>query len=249
MDDLSQESTPLIPTTPVLRVRSWAVHPNADFTRDEAGGLPDLQGERAAYTLGLGSEELHQAGFPPYSLLRTQRLEHPNDVRAVASLTGTAPTARQRWYRVNAYDFAFAQNLTGRMFDPGDGKRVRQLEWSGLDAWFTQAAEVSKQKGLLYLLFCVEEEPRINFVVKEELGATLRDKDGNPILTREGLRAGMEVTAYTDDLLTVHHDEAHGFFLGGKDSVMMTLVFAEGRGWHVGVVGNLSGVKRLELHR
>lgn len=79
--------------------------------------------------------------------------------------------------------------------------------------------------------------------------ASLRDKDGQPILTRDGLRVGMEVTAYTDDLLTVHHDEAHGFYLGGRDSVMMFLEFTEGRGWHVGVVGNLSGLRRLELHR
>ncbi len=241
-----------------LRVRCW-VCVSYVGTRDGHQAILErwvpvpvvAHGERAAYVLGLGAQELHREGYPRYCLLPAHRVDSAKAALAV----GEAATEDQRWYRVEAYDFLVAQRERQFLCDQ---KFTRLVDWAEVDALWTSIHETHAQGGLRGLYFCVDPAPvlvpvdeagRIKFAVYEELGATLRDKDGQPILAREGLRAGMEVTAYTDDLLTVHHDEEHGFYLGGKDSVMMTLEFTEGRGWHVGVVGNLSGIKRLELYR
>lgn len=241
-----------------LRVRCWICVPyegerdGHEVILERWVAVPVVvYGERAAYVLGLGARELYQDGYPPSCLLSAHRVDSTKAAQAV----GEVATEDQRWYRAEAFDFLVAPRE--RRFLCGQ-KSTRMVDWADVDALWGSIRENIRDAGLRGLYFCVDVVPalvpvdeagRIKFVVHEEIGATLRDEQGQVITTREGLRAGMQVTAYTRDLLTVHHDEAMGFYLGGRDSVMMTLEFTEGRGWHVGVVGNLSAIKRLEISR
>lgn len=233
------------------RIRCWVLAPVAPPVEPVEYEWVSLgvtaEGDRAAYVLGLDARERYKPGYPRYCLLESL----PCDERGAARQCGVAYVPEQKWYRSGAYDFLAARR--DRLFDSGEGL-VNEVTWAGLDPLWDAITATARERGLSGLFFCVEpavksvEAASIQFAIFEEVGATLRDEAGKLILAREGLRAGMLVTAYTDDLVAVRGDPEQGFYLGG-DTVRMFLEFEPGRGWYVGIVGNMAAISKLKLYK